>query len=160
MLVGNKIVYHSDVVGASTVSAAPNTSSFSTLHLASMGWEKTTARWDEKHLSFGILCTLYKRFDTIFPFRKILLMFSMMRTPLLSRGFQVHWIHLWHIDAIFENCISSSAENQQSSWCQLYHHWWHWRLSLRQPTVPPVMTKLESWALQPLVPPLMTKLAL
>ena len=33
----NKIVDHSDVVGASPVSAAPTTSSFSTWHLASMG---------------------------------------------------------------------------------------------------------------------------
>ena len=29
-LIGNKIVYHSDVVGASPVGAAPTTSSFST----------------------------------------------------------------------------------------------------------------------------------
>ena len=35
-LVGNEIVDHSDVVGASPVGAAPTTSSFSTEHLASM----------------------------------------------------------------------------------------------------------------------------
>ena len=35
-LVGDKIVDHSDVVGASPVGAAPTTSSFSTLHLASL----------------------------------------------------------------------------------------------------------------------------
>ena len=29
------------------------TSSFSTWHLASMDWAKTTSRWDQKHLSFG-----------------------------------------------------------------------------------------------------------
>ena len=34
-IVGNKIVYHSDVVGASPVCAAPTTSSFSTWHLVS-----------------------------------------------------------------------------------------------------------------------------
>ena len=28
-----------------------------------MDWAKTTARWDKKHLSFGIWCTLYQRFD-------------------------------------------------------------------------------------------------
>ena len=33
-LVGNEIVDHSDVVGASPVGAAPTTSSFSTKHLA------------------------------------------------------------------------------------------------------------------------------
>ena len=49
-LVGNKIVDHPDVVGASPVGAAPTTSSFSTWHLASMDWTKTTTRRDEKHL--------------------------------------------------------------------------------------------------------------
>ena len=39
-LVGNKIVDHSDVVGASPVGAAPTTSSFSTEHLASLDWEQ------------------------------------------------------------------------------------------------------------------------
>ena len=34
--VGNKMVDHSDVVGASPVGAAPTTSSFSTQHMASM----------------------------------------------------------------------------------------------------------------------------
>ena len=53
-LVGNKIVEHSDVVGA-----APTTSSFSTSRPASMDWAKTTARRDEKHLNFGIWCSLY-----------------------------------------------------------------------------------------------------
>ena len=52
-LVGNEIVDHSDVVGASPVGAAPTTSSFSTWHLAFMDWAKTTARWDEKHLNLG-----------------------------------------------------------------------------------------------------------
>ena len=61
-LVGNKIVDNSDVVGASPVGAAPTTSSFSTQHLASMDWAKTTARGYKIHLSFGIWCDLYKRF--------------------------------------------------------------------------------------------------
>ena len=58
-LVGNKIVDHSDVVGASPVGAAPTTSSFSTKHLASLDWAKTAARRDEKQLSLGIWCDLY-----------------------------------------------------------------------------------------------------
>ena len=37
-LVGNKIVDHADVVGASPVGATPTTSSFSTYHLASVYW--------------------------------------------------------------------------------------------------------------------------
>ena len=48
-LVGNKIVDHSDVAGASPVGAAPTTSSFSTQHLVSMDWAETTARRNEKH---------------------------------------------------------------------------------------------------------------
>ena len=40
MKVGNKIVDHSDVVGASPVGTAPTTSSFSTYFLASMDWAK------------------------------------------------------------------------------------------------------------------------
>ena len=56
---GNKIVDHSDAVGASPVGAAPTTSSFSTLNLTSMDWARTTARQDENHLSFGIWFVLY-----------------------------------------------------------------------------------------------------
>ena len=61
-LARNEIVDHSDAVGASPVGAAPTTSSFSTSHLASIYCTNTTARTDEKHLSFGIWCHLYKRF--------------------------------------------------------------------------------------------------
>ena len=61
-LVGNQIVDHSDVVGASPVGAAPTTSSFSTQHLASIYCAKTTASRDEKHLSLEIWCVLYKIF--------------------------------------------------------------------------------------------------
>ena len=52
VLVGNKIIDHSDVVGASVVGAAPTTSSFST----SMNWAKTTARQEEKHLILYVVC--------------------------------------------------------------------------------------------------------
>ena len=55
---GNKIVDHSDVVGASPVGAAPTTSSFSTLHLASRDSAKTAARQTENLLSVGILLCL------------------------------------------------------------------------------------------------------
>ena len=58
-VVGNKIVDHSDVVGASPIGAAPTTSSFSTQHMASMDWAKSTARCDKKHLSLGIWFDLY-----------------------------------------------------------------------------------------------------
>ena len=58
-LVGNKIVDHSDVVGASPVGAAPTTSSFLTEHLASRDLAKTAARQYENLLSVGIWCDLY-----------------------------------------------------------------------------------------------------
>ena len=51
-LVSNKIVDHSDVVGATT-------SSFSTQHLASRDSAKTAAREYENLLSVGIWCALY-----------------------------------------------------------------------------------------------------
>ena len=60
---GNGIVDYSDAVGASLVGAASTTSSFSTSHLDSMDWAKTTAKWYDKHLSFWIWCGLYYRFD-------------------------------------------------------------------------------------------------
>ena len=63
ILIGNKIIDNSDVVGALPVCAAPTTSSFSTWHLASMDWAKTTAKGDKKHLSFGSWCDLYWRFN-------------------------------------------------------------------------------------------------
>ena len=58
-LAGNKFMDHSDVVGASPIGAAPTTSSFATWHMASMDRAETTARWEQKHLSFGIWCGLY-----------------------------------------------------------------------------------------------------
>ena len=57
--IGNLIVDHSDVDGASPVGAAPTTSSFSTWYLASKYCAKTTGRRDDKHISFGIWCALY-----------------------------------------------------------------------------------------------------
>ena len=58
-LVGNKIVDHSDVVGASPVGAAPTTSSFSIRHLASRDWAKKAARQYENIFSVEIWCVLY-----------------------------------------------------------------------------------------------------
>ena len=54
-LVGNKIIDHSDVVGASPVGAAPTTSSFSTWHLASRDSVKKAARQFENLLSVDLV---------------------------------------------------------------------------------------------------------
>ena len=64
-LIGNEIFDHSDEVGASPVGAAPTTSSFSAWRLASMDWPKTTARQDEKHLSYGIWCAYIRGFTVV-----------------------------------------------------------------------------------------------
>ena len=58
-LVGNKIVDHSDAVGASPVGTAPTTSSFSAQSLASRYSAKTATRQYEKLLSVGIWFALY-----------------------------------------------------------------------------------------------------
>ena len=57
-LVGNKIVDHSDVVGALPVGAAPTTSSFLTLTWLQWIGQRQLQDRDEKHLSFGIWCIL------------------------------------------------------------------------------------------------------
>ena len=53
-LIGNKIIDHSDVVGATPVGAAPTTSSSWHKHMASMDRTKTITRRDEGYLSVGI----------------------------------------------------------------------------------------------------------
>ena len=58
-LVGDGIVYHSDVVGALPVGAAPTTSSFLTYHMALIACAMISARQDKKHLSLVIWCILY-----------------------------------------------------------------------------------------------------
>ena len=57
-LVGNKIADRSDVVGASSVNAAPTTSSFSTKHMASIDWDNGKMIWDEKKVTFWDLVHL------------------------------------------------------------------------------------------------------
>ena len=80
-LVGNKLVDHSDVVGASPVGAAPTTPSFSTYCLASMDLAKITARRDENHLNFVIWCGLYWRF------------YGMLWPHSPTRPL---WVNMWH----------------------------------------------------------------
>ena len=59
ILVGNKIVDHLDIVEASSVGAAPTTSSFSTWHLALIYCTKTNAWQNKENLIFWVLCGLY-----------------------------------------------------------------------------------------------------
>ena len=57
-LLYNEIVDYSDVVGASPVGTVPATSSFSTLHSASIYCAETTASRRKKHIYFyfGVTC--------------------------------------------------------------------------------------------------------
>ena len=54
-LVGNEVVDHSDVVGASPVDAAPTTSSFFIKHIASMDWANNTLAQFSSYLAFNLL---------------------------------------------------------------------------------------------------------
>ena len=56
-LVGNKIVDHSDVVGASPVGVAPTTSSFSITGLNGLGKDNCKTR--RETFEFGIGCDLH-----------------------------------------------------------------------------------------------------
>ena len=99
-LVGNKIVDHSDVVGASPIGAAPTTPSFSTWHMASMYWVETTPRWDENHLSFGIWCSLHYRFygkscEVYCLYWVLLPLMSIPSRPPRHQQVSPHWISRW-----------------------------------------------------------------
>ena len=64
-LVGNEIVDHSDVVGASPVGATPTAPSFSTQHLSLMDWAKTTVRRDENHLGLCFGAAYFRDFTVV-----------------------------------------------------------------------------------------------
>ena len=66
--VSNKIVDHSDVVGASPVGAAPTTPSFSTQPLAPIDWAKTTARRDKNTFKFWDLVCLVLEVLQYYPY--------------------------------------------------------------------------------------------
>ena len=113
-LEGNKIVNHSDVVGAS--------SSFLTKHLASMGWAKATAWWDANHWSFDFGCVLYSRFYGSFrnshptglciSFGQIDNKYNLPEGIISNMNYQklLKWLaHLFHIDGLLLDCSISNA---------------------------------------------------
>ena len=65
-LIANKIVDHSDVVGASPVGAVQTISSFSTWYLVLMNWAEITNRRHENHLSLGIWCAYISDFTVLY----------------------------------------------------------------------------------------------
>ena len=103
--VGNKIVDHSDVVGASPVGAAPTTSSFSTYHLASMDWPKATARWDDNYLSFRIWCTLYKIFYSMLSLYGLVILYG--NISLVNIGLCNDFVAWWHKAIAWSNALTS-----------------------------------------------------
>ena len=55
-------------------------------------------------------------------------------------------VHLRPKFLIRLNCILFPWKfHRPSTWCDFCRHWWHRRLSSRQPPVPPVTTKFASW---------------
>ena len=82
-LVHNKIVDHSDVVGASPVGAAPNTSSFSTWHLASRDSAKKAARQYENLLSVGFGAVYIK--DLMVDSKKLAWLWNEVQTSLQTK---------------------------------------------------------------------------
>ena len=62
ILVGNKIVDHSDVVGASLVGAAPTTYSILTYTWLQLIAQRQLQN-ETKNICFGIWCVLYLRFE-------------------------------------------------------------------------------------------------
>ena len=100
--IGNKIVYHSDVIGASPIGAAPPTYSFSTEHLASMDWAKTTTRRDEKHLRFGFGSAYIRCFTVcIMPY----FLWDIVIQP-IGQPMRVTWCFVGYIDTYLCNISS------------------------------------------------------
>ena len=64
-LVANKLVGHSDVIGASPVGAAPTTSSFSTLTHGSNGLGKDNSKTIRETLTFLVIWCTYTRGLTV-----------------------------------------------------------------------------------------------
>ena len=97
-LAGNKIVDHSDVVGASPVGAAPTTSSFSTWHLASRDSAKTVARQYANLLSASYIRDLTV---VIRP-----LQWTVISTSCRRRGFlSAVRAMLWYLHRYFRSCF-------------------------------------------------------
>ena len=75
----------------------------------------------------------------MFPFDDVIMPWVQRLVPILP---YLSCYMLYHVILqVFFN------EIWELSYCQLCHHWWHCRLSWRQPAVPPVMTNLSSWQL-------------
>ena len=113
-LVGNKIVDHSDVVGASPVGAAPTTSSFSTEHLASMYWAETTTGRAANHLSVGIWCTYIRDFTAL----TIISLSDLCSTCVIFLW--IHWVIMDYI--VFTSIIYFSTGGFSMGGALALHH--------------------------------------
>ena len=124
-LVGNKIVDHPHVVGASPVGAASTTSLFSTYHLASMDWAKVTSKRDEKHLNFGFCAASYIRGLTVCIIKWPIIGSDDGLLPVRTKrsyNFSEIWIRIvnlsfWKVH--FRCCLQSVRHFLPASICQL-----------------------------------------
>ena len=139
-LAGNIIVDHSDVVGVSRIGAAPPTSSFSTYHLTSMDWIKTTAEPDEKHLSLGFWCALYLWFDSTFSviWRRMRQFIFILIMGILCQSDVININLLWPNYAIWRQrsgstlpqvmacCLMAPSHYLNQCWLLISEVLWHW----------------------------------
>ena len=88
--VGNKLVDHSDVVGASPAGAAPTDVTYSLL--TSVDWAETTARRDEKHLFFFWFCMAYTR--------------GLMVIIFFADDLHCHWSKFQYREIYFPTCLA------------------------------------------------------
>ena len=122
-LVGNNIVDHSDVVGASPIGVAPTTSSFSTIRLASIDWTKTTTRRDEIHSNLGIWC-VYTRGFTAQHYKyhsintTIVIQQCTMAAHSLSRSYDIGHVHLVQASPVIKwsYCFKSPIVKSHCYW--------------------------------------------
>ena len=121
--VGDEIVDNSYVVGASHVGAAQNTSSFSTQHLASMDWVKTTARVYKKHLIKWNLHSAYVMFRnmiTTFKCHTLKISTSPNECIVLAVDALLSVNPLWPSDAIWRH--RSTCQHWLRQWLDAWRH--------------------------------------
>ena len=121
-LVSNKTVDHSDVVGASPVSAAPTTSSFLTEHLTSMDCTKDNCKARQETFKFWDLCVSYIR-DLMILYQNHAqgLHFVVFCCGLVSMNFNT--LRPRQMDAIFQTTFSNTFSWMKMNEFRLKFHW-------------------------------------
>ena len=134
ILVGNKIVDHSDVVGASPIGAAPTTSSFSTWHLASMDWAKRLQD-ETRYIKVLKICASYIRGLTIYIY--------ISRNMGVCKSLSIYsWLSS-HITSPWLNCASLSVTSNVPVRMHSDMRWWRHKVGPRDLEFDPVSFWLQ-----------------